>query len=90
MAGTAALFEFRAGRTPWALESLGTPSSRKLEAICTVERTGEGGEEEKGEDGEQVQCWEDQKRLNLHCWLNKGVWLISLDPLASECLLDTL
>lgn len=31
-----------------------------------------------------------EETLNLHGWLNKGVWLISLDPLASECLLDTL
>ena len=63
MAGTVALFEFRAGRTPWALESSGEPSSRRLEVIGTVGRTGEGEEEEEGEDGEQVRCWEDQKRL---------------------------
>lgn len=65
MAGTVALFEFRGGRTPWALQSSGEPSSRRLEPIGMVERIGEGGEAEEEEVGEQVRCWEDQKRLGI-------------------------
>lgn len=63
MAETVPLFEFRGGRTPWALELSGVPSYRRLELIGPVERIGEGGEEEEKEEEGQVRCWEDQKRL---------------------------
>lgn len=72
------------------MESSGESSYRELELIGLL-RIGKGKEEqeEKEEGREQVWCWKDQGRLWISTagW-NKKVWLISLEPSASGCLLD--
>lgn len=72
------------------MESSGESSYRELEVIG-MWRTGKGKEEqeEKEEGREQVWWWKDQGRLWISTagW-NKKVWLISLEPSASGCLLD--
>lgn len=90
MAHTVTVFWIRGGRAPWAVESSGESSYRELELIG-MWRTGKGKEEqeEKEEGREQVWWWKDQGRLWISTagW-NKKVWLISLEPSASGCLLD--
>lgn len=90
MAQTVALFEFRRGGSSWALESSGEPSQRRLEWAGTVENWGgwTGGGGRGGRAGSVLAGSEET--LHLHYWLNREVRLISLEPLASGCLLDTL